>query len=131
MKAEMLRDFKKNLSENRFYNLNIFQYNDHPDKLEFARFYERCKDAPNWLSGACSRTSRTDIFVCRLIVRQRDMSMKRSGMRMQSPLNKLEFMCPSLHKAYSKSLSQSNYLQGQQYNRCAVPKAQVQASIPG
>ena len=49
-------------------------------KREFARFYERCKDAPNWLPGAGSRA---DKFVCSLIARQRDMSMKRSEMRMQ------------------------------------------------
>ena len=52
------------------------------DKQEVAHFYRRCKAASNRLSGACSQA---DSFVCRLIARQRVMSLKRSGMRMSAP----------------------------------------------
>ena len=48
-------------------------------KLEVARFYKRCINAMNWLMGACSHS---DTFICIYIARQRDMSMKRSEMRM-------------------------------------------------
>ena len=44
---------------------------DGPEKsdsrVRFARFYERCKDAPNWLLGACSQA---DTFRTGCIARQ-------------------------------------------------------------
>ena len=44
-------------------------------------FTERCADASNWLTGACSQA---DTFECICIARQRDMSINRSIMRMVS-----------------------------------------------
>ena len=54
---------------------------------KFARFYKRCIHAMNWLTGACSHS---DIFTYIYIARQRDMSMKRSGMQMHR-VDKLGF----------------------------------------
>ncbi len=61
----------------------FFFFEAHPClEVRFARFYERCKDAPNWLPGACSRA---DMFECRLIARQRDSRRSRIPWRLLRP----------------------------------------------
>ena len=50
-----------------------------PYKLEFARFYKRCTGRTKSAMGACSQSAD---FRTGCIARQRDMSMKRSVMRM-------------------------------------------------
>ena len=51
----------------------------HSSKLEFARFYKRCTGRTKSAMGACSQSAD---FRTGCIARQRDMSMKRSVMRM-------------------------------------------------
>ncbi len=66
-------------------------------RVRFARFYERCKSAPNWLLGACSRA---DTFECRLIARQRDSRRSRIPLRLLRPARS---MTPPLRSSRRKS----------------------------
>ena len=76
---------------------------------KFARFYKRCINAMNWLTGACSHS---DIFTYIYIARQRDMSMKRSGIRMHR-VDKLEVTVVKVMlilRYYSSELRHSFFL---------------------
>ena len=69
-------------------------------KLEFARFYKRCTGRTKSAMGACSQSAD---FRTGCIARQRDMSMKRSVMRMAPHYDNIFscigcfFVIPNIH----------------------------------
>ena len=72
----------------------------YPHKLEFARFYKRCTGRTKSAMGACSQSAD---FRTGCIARQRDMSMKRSVMRMAPHYDNIFscigcfFVIPNIH----------------------------------
>ena len=72
----------------------------HSSKLEFARFYKRCTGRTKSAMGACSQSAD---FRTGCIARQRDMSMKRSVMRMAPHYDNIFscigcfFVIPNIH----------------------------------
>lgn len=74
-----------------------------PYKLEFARFYKRCTGRTKSAMGACSQSAD---FRTGCIARQRDMSMKRSVMRMAPHYDNI-FSCIGcfFHSKYSPNPS--------------------------